>query len=84
MKERDVTRVKEKAKKGFGAALRMARKGIDRGIEVAEKGMDSAKETIEEKKARKKGPEGAKYCPNCGQEVPADSTFCTRCGEKLE
>lgn len=84
IKEQDVKRAKEKARKGFGSALRIARKGIDRGIEVAEKGIDSAKGTIEERKARKKGPEGAIFCPNCGQKVPADSKFCTSCGEKLE
>jgi predicted ATP-dependent serine protease len=54
IKEDDVERAKEKAKKGFGAALRMARRGIDKGREIAEKGIDTAKETIDERKKRQK------------------------------
>ncbi len=29
-----------------------------------------------------KPPEGKKYCPRCGSEIPADSAFCPRCGAK--
>ena len=86
IKDDEVERAKEKAKKGFGAALRMAKRGIDKGREMAEKGIDTAKETIDERKKRQKlkSPEDVKYCPECGQPVPVEAKFCANCGEKLE
>jgi len=86
IKEDNVERAKEKAKKGFGAALRIARRGIDTGREMAEKGIDSAKETIDERKKRQKSEAtgDVKYCPDCGQRVPIEARFCANCGSKIE
>ncbi len=86
--EEGVERGVEAAKKGLGAAFRLARRGIKQGAELAGKGIDAAKETIEER--RQEGQEtepetqGQGVCPQCGQPVTGTGKFCSHCGHKLE
>jgi len=86
--EKEVEKGVETAKKGLGAAFRLARRGIKQGAELAGKGIDVAKETIEER--RQEGQEAEpetqdqRLCPQCGQPVPDTGKFCSHCGHKLE
>jgi len=86
--EEGVERGVDAAKKGLGAAFRLARRGIKQGAELAGKGIDAAKETIEER--RQEGQEtepetqGQGVCPQCGQPVTGTGKFCSHCGHKLE
>jgi len=78
----------EAAKKGLGAAFRLARKGIKQETELASKGIDAAKETIEERRQdrREAEPETENqgFCPQCGQPVTGTEKFCSNCGHPLE
>lgn len=86
--EEGVERGVEAARKGLGAAFRLARRGIKQGAELAGKGIDAAKETIEER--RQDGEEAEppavdkSVCPECGQPVTGGSKFCNNCGHELE
>ena len=86
--EEGVEKGVESARKGLGAAFRLARKGIKQGAELAGKGIDAAKETIEERREGKEEDEpstpGQRYCPQCGQPVTGLGKFCNNCGHKLE
>lgn len=89
--QEDIDEVAEKAKKGLGAAWRLARKGINKGAELASQGIEAAKDTIEERREKQQagqapppaGSQSTKFCPNCGQPV-APGKFCNHCGHKLE
>lgn len=94
-RENKVERARDKAKKGFGAALSLARKGIKKGRDAAEKGIETAKETIEERKMRQEAytekkenfsgdHKNIKFCPECGKSVTVGNKFCNHCGAKLE
>ena len=41
-------------------------------------------EKISDYKEQLKKIKGINICPNCGEEVPADSAFCAHCGAKIE
>ena len=96
--QEDIDEVAEKAKKGLGAAWRLARRGINKGAELASQGIEVAKDTIEERREKQQvnqapqpyaapepapAPQGNKFCPNCGQPA-APGKFCNHCGHKLE
>ena len=96
--QEDIDEVAEKAKKGLGAAWRLARRGISKGAELASQGIEVAKDTIEERREKQQAdqapqtyqvpppapaPEGTRFCPNCGQPAPPGK-FCNNCGHKLE
>ena len=96
--QEDIDEVAEKAKKGLGAAWRLARKGLSKGAELASQGIEVAKDTIEERREQQQAdqapqpyqappsapaPEGTRFCPNCGQPAPPGK-FCNNCGQKLE
>ncbi len=93
--QEDIEEVAEKAKKGLGAAWRLARKGISKGAELASQGIEVAKDTIEERREKQNSAQpyqappaapdsqGTKFCPNCGQPA-APGKFCNHCGHKLE
>lgn len=87
--QEDIDEVAEKAKKGLGAAWRIARRGISKGAELAEQGIEAAKDTIEDRRAQQAAnqaqqpaSESVRFCPNCGQPV-ATGKFCNHCGHKL-
>jgi len=86
--EKGVEKGVETAKKGLGAAFRLARRGIKQGAELAGKGIDAAKETIEERREDKDEAEppaqGQRFCPQCGQPVTGSGKFCNHCGHRLE
>ncbi len=86
--EEGVERGVEAAKKGLGAAIRLARRGIKEGAELAGKGIDAAKETIEERRPDRQDDEpetqDQRLCPQCGQPVPGTGKFCSHCGHQLE
>lgn len=86
--EEGVERGVEAAKKGLGAAFRLARRGIKQGAELAGKGIDAAKETIEERRPDGQEAESPArdqvFCPQCGQPVTGTGKFCSHCGHKLE
>jgi len=96
--QEDIDEVAEKAKKGLGAAWRLARKGLSKGAELASQGIEVAKDTIEERREKQQtnqapqpyqapqtapDTEGTRFCPNCGQPAPPGK-FCNNCGHKLE
>ena len=90
--QEDIDEVAEKAKKGLGAAWRLARKGLSKGAELASQGIEVAKDTIEERREQQQAnqappsapaPEGTRFCPSCGQPAPPGK-FCNNCGHKLE
>ena len=79
----------DSARKGLGAAWRIARKGVQKGAQVTTKGIEAAKETLEERRAKQKEktPEevpSPSVCPSCGENVAEASKFCNHCGSKLE
>jgi len=86
--EKGVEKGVEAAKKGLGAAFRLARRGIEQGTELAGKGIEAAKETIEEhrspKDEAKSGVQDQRLCPQCAQPVTGTVKFCSHCGHKLE
>jgi membrane protease subunit (stomatin/prohibitin family) len=86
--EKGVEKGVEAAKKGLGAAFRLARRGIKQGTELAGKGIDAAKETIEEQRSPKDeaepGAQDQRFCPQCAQPVTGTVKFCSHCGHKLE
>jgi hypothetical protein len=85
--EEGVEKGVETAKKGLGAAFRLARRGIEQGAELAGKGIDAAKETIEERRHDKNEAEppaqDRRHCPQCGQPVTGTGKFCSHCGHQL-
>ena len=96
--QEDIDEVAEKAKKGLGAAWRLARRGISKGAELASQGIEVAKDTIEERREKQNAvqaqqpyeapppepaPEGTRFCLNCGQPA-SPGKFCNNCGHKLE
>ncbi len=86
--EKGVERGVETARKGLGAALRLARRGIKQGAELAGKGIDAAKETIEERRPDRHEAEppaqDQRLCPQCGKPVTGTGKFCSHCGHSLE
>jgi ribosomal protein L32 len=96
--QEDIDEVAKKAKKGLGAAWRLARKGISKGAELAGQGIEAAKDTIEERRAQQNADQpqqpyqapppqpnsqSIRFCPNCGQPA-SPGKFCNHCGHKLE
>jgi hypothetical protein len=96
----DIDEVAEKAKKGLGAAWRLARRGISKGAELASQGIEAAKETIDERRGPQNGaPQTQSYQAPAPAPAPAPGAvkycptcgqpaapgkFCNNCGHKLE
>ena len=83
--QEDIDEVTEKAKRGLGAAWRLARKGLNKGAELANQGVEVAKETLEERRARQNQgqPQAPAQPYQAPQSSPAqeDTKYCPNCGQ---
>ena len=46
--------------------------------------LKDSQEVLEDLKRQKNQLKGTIKCDNCGQEIPSDADFCSKCGSKLE
>ncbi len=86
--EKTMEKSVDSARKGLGAAWRLAQKGVKKGAEMTSKGIEAARDTIEERRSKEETtkPEDApkQLCPSCSEEINKGTKFCNHCGAKLE
>ena len=78
----------------LGSALGKTVKNVREGMEGMDdekpeskadaKSDDDAVEVVEDDDDADAPAEGAKFCGHCGAKNPASSSFCSKCGEKLD
>jgi hypothetical protein len=87
--EKKVENGMEAARKGLGAAWRIAQKGVKKGVEVTSTGLETARDAIEERLSNEENEKPEKIpsyltCKNCSELVAETSKFCKNCGKPLE